>query len=84
VAVDITGDELRVDLEDGRTLSVPVAWDPLHRAKRERTRWRLIGRGAGIHWPNLDEDIERPAGSHSFAPAAQRGRRANQMGRVGS
>lgn len=59
VAVEVTDNELSVDLEDGRTLSVPVAWYPrlLHGTKRERTRWRLIGRGVGIHWPELDEDI---------------------------
>lgn len=59
VDVNITEDELRVDLEDGRTLMVPLAWYPrlVHSNKRERTRWRLIGRGLGIHWPKLDEDI---------------------------
>jgi hypothetical protein len=59
VDVDVTEDELSVDLEDGRTLSVPLAWYPrlLHGTKRERARWRLIGRGVGIHWPDLDEDI---------------------------
>ena len=59
VDVNITEDELRVDLEDGRTLMVPLAWYPrlVHGNKRERTRWRLIGRGLGIHWPKLDEDI---------------------------
>jgi len=59
VDVEVTGDELRVDLEDGRTLVVPLAWYPrlVHGNKRERSRWRLIGRGLGIHWPELDEDI---------------------------
>ncbi len=59
VDVNVTEDELSVDLEDGRTLSVPLAWYPrlLHGTKRERTSWRLIGRGTGIHWPELDEDI---------------------------
>jgi uncharacterized protein DUF2442 len=59
VGVKIAEDELSVDLEDGRTLSVPLAWYPrlLHGTKRERTRWQLIGRGIGIHWPALDEGI---------------------------
>jgi hypothetical protein len=59
VDVKVTEDELSVDLEDGRTLVVPLAWYPrlVHGSKRERTRWRLIGRGLGIHWPELDEDI---------------------------
>jgi len=59
VDVKVTEDELTVRLEDGRTLAVPLAWYPrlLHGSKRERSQWRLIGRGVGIHWPSLDEDI---------------------------
>ena len=51
--------ELTVDLEDGRALTVPLAWYPrlVHGNQRERSRWRLLGRGLGIHWPDLDEDI---------------------------
>lgn len=57
--VTVTEDALIVDLTDGRTISVPIAWYPrlLHGAPNERNRWRLIGRGEGIHWPDLDEDI---------------------------
>jgi hypothetical protein len=57
--VTVTGDALIVDLVDGRTLSVPLAWYPrlLHGTPQERSNWRLIGRGEGIHWPELDEDI---------------------------
>jgi len=57
--VSVTNDELAVDLVDGRTVVVPLAWYPrlLHGSRQERNRWRLIGRGAGIHWPDLDEDI---------------------------
>ena len=59
VAVNVTDDELTVQLEDGRTLAVPLVWYPrlLHGTKRERARWRFIGRGVGVHWPVLDEDI---------------------------
>lgn len=59
VDVSITDDELIVQLEDGRTVAVPLVWYPrlLHGTKRERARWRVIGRGVGIHWPLLDEDI---------------------------
>ena len=59
VAVNVTDNELTVQLEDGRTLAVPLVWYPrlLHGTKRERARWRFIGRGVGIHWPALDEDI---------------------------
>jgi hypothetical protein len=59
VDVILTDEELTVQLEDGRSLAVPLAWYPrlLHGTKRERGHWRLIGRGVGIHWPKLDEDI---------------------------
>jgi len=57
--VTITEDSLTVDLSDGRTVSVPLAWFPrlLHGTPEERRIWRLIGDGEGIHWPELDEDI---------------------------
>ena len=57
--VTVTADALAIDLVDGRTLVVPLAWYPrlLHGTRRERSHWRLIGRGTGIHWPDLDEDI---------------------------
>ena len=50
---------LVVDLADGRTITVPLAWFPRleHGTPAERANWRLIGRGVGIHWPELDEDI---------------------------
>lgn len=59
VRVTVTKDALAVDLADGRTVIAPLAWYPrlLHGTIEERKRWRLIGRGEGIHWPDLDEDI---------------------------
>jgi hypothetical protein len=50
---------LIVDLEDGRTITVPIGWYPriLYGTEKERKNWRLIGKGVGIHWPDLDEDI---------------------------
>jgi len=58
-AVETTEDTLLVDLSDGRSISVPLAWYPRlwHGSEIERANWRLIGRGEGIHWPELDEDI---------------------------
>jgi len=52
-------DNLVVELSDGRAITVPVAWFPrlLHGTPSERSNWRLIGSGEGIHWPDLDEDI---------------------------
>jgi len=59
VAVQVTTDTLTVDLADGRSISVPLAWYPRldHGTAAERANWRLIGRGEGVHWPDLDEDI---------------------------
>ncbi|MBK8113857.1 MAG: DUF2442 domain-containing protein [Candidatus Accumulibacter sp.] len=58
-AVRVTQDSLHVDLADGRTISVPLAWYPrlLHATADERKSWQLIGMGRGIHWEALDEDI---------------------------
>ena len=55
----ITDDTLTVDLDDGHTISVPLGWYPrlVHGTPEERNNWRLIGKGEGIHWPDLDEDI---------------------------
>jgi len=58
-AVVVTDDLLTVKLSDGRTISVPLSWYPrlCHGNSDERSDWRLIGGGRGIHWPRLDEDI---------------------------
>ena len=57
--VTVTEDTLSVDLSDGRTIAVPLAWFPrlFHATQKERNNWRLIGKGHGIHWTDLDEDI---------------------------
>jgi hypothetical protein len=57
--VSIGNVELAVDLLDGRTIIVPLVWYPrlVHGTAKERKNWRLIGQGEGIHWPDLDEDI---------------------------
>ena len=57
--VTVTEDTLVVDLVDGRTVSVPLPWYPrlANGTPTEREHWRLIGRGEGVHWPDLDEDI---------------------------
>ena len=55
----VTDDTLAVDLSDGRSISVPLAWFPrlVHASPEERDNWRLIGKGQGIHWESVDEDI---------------------------
>jgi hypothetical protein len=57
--VTLTDDTLNVDLSDGRSISVPIAWFPrlMHSSDKERNNWRLIGKGQGIHWEDIDEDI---------------------------
>lgn len=57
--VTVTEDTLTVDLSDGRSISVPLAWFPrlVQATPEERNGWRLIGKGQGIHWEAVDEDI---------------------------
>ncbi len=57
--VHFTEDSLSVDLMDGRTISVPLAWYPrlLHASAGQRGNWKLAGGGFGIHWPDIDEDL---------------------------
>jgi len=58
---DVRCDEasLIVDLADGRTISVPLAWYPrlLHATSQQRDAWELSAGGYGIHWPEIDEDL---------------------------
>jgi hypothetical protein len=60
-AVDVHADNvlLRLTLADGRELAAPLEWFPRLRdaSQEQRSHWRLIGRGQGIHWPDVDEDI---------------------------
>jgi len=57
--VHFTGDTLAVDLADGRTIIVPLAWFPrlLNATPEQRAHWKVIGAGFGIHWPEIDEDL---------------------------
>ena len=58
-AVYFTRNSLVVDLVDGRTISVPLAWYPklLRATPKQRANWVVCGGGYGIHWPELDEDL---------------------------
>jgi hypothetical protein len=57
--VSVRGEQLHVALSDGRRVSVPLSRLPLLRdaTPEQRAHWRLIGRGEGIHWPDIDEDV---------------------------
>ncbi len=59
VDVQVTSETLSISLDDGRLISTPISWYPrlLHATDVERNNYRLIGNGAGINWPDLDEDI---------------------------
>jgi len=59
VDLSFTSDSLRVILADGREISAPLEWFPRLRDAnaKQRKNWRLIGRGIGIHWEEIDEDI---------------------------
>lgn len=57
--VAISEHELTVGLMDGRTNSVPLAWYPRlsDATPEQRSRWQICGGGYGIHWPDIDDDL---------------------------
>jgi hypothetical protein len=59
IEVVLSEDTLSVELADGRTIAVPLGWYPrlAHATANERSSWRLLSGGRGIHWPAIDEDI---------------------------
>jgi len=78
-AVRVTDDSLTVDLLDGRTVTVPLAWYPRlsHASKKQRSNFRIIGAGYVINWPDVDEHLSvhgllagAPAPAASFATRA--------------
>jgi len=71
-AVSFDSDRLIVDLMDGRTIAVPLAWYPrlLEATPEQRSDWELAGAGYGIHWPQIDEDLS-VEGLLRGAPAAR-------------
>ncbi len=58
-SVKVTRSTLTFEVEDGRSVSVPLDWYPRLKSGtvKERSHWTLIGAGYGVHWPDLDEDI---------------------------
>jgi hypothetical protein len=65
-------ERLIVDLMDGRTIAVPLAWYPrlLDATPEQRADWEVAGAGYGIHWPQIDEDLS-VEGLVRGAPAAR-------------
>lgn len=60
-AIDVSIDEAAIHLvlADGREISAPLEWFPRLRdaSAAQRSNWRLIGKGIGVHWPDIDEDV---------------------------
>lgn len=75
--VHFTEDTFSVDLIDGRTITVPLAWYPrlLHATPEQLNKWQVSGGGYGIHWPDLDEDLSTE-GLLRGAPAPRKSTRA--------
>ena len=69
--VRVSEDTVAVDLIDGRTIVVPLAWYPklLDATPEQRGNWQISGAGYGIHWPDIDEDLSTD-GLLRGAPAA--------------
>lgn len=59
IRAEVNEDELTVHLEDGRTVVTPLAWYPrlVFATEEELNNFRITGRGYGVHWPELDEDL---------------------------
>jgi hypothetical protein len=88
--VTVTPDAIVAYLVDGRVVSVPLAWSwrLSEAAAKQRARFKLIGDGQGVHWPEIDEDISiegmlhgvpahRPQDSARLNRARSNGRRAS-------
>jgi len=59
LSVSVNDDTIAVDLEDGRSIAIPIGWYPrlAYGPPEERANWQISGAGYGIHWPYLAEDI---------------------------
>jgi hypothetical protein len=59
VNVSFFEEKMKIFLEDGREIAVPLEWFPRLRNAtiNQLNKWRLIGNGEGIHWDEIDEDI---------------------------
>jgi uncharacterized protein YuzE len=59
LSVSVSDLEITAEISDGRRVSIPIAWFPrlLNATESQRNNFKLISLGAGIHWPDVDEDI---------------------------
>ncbi len=79
--VRFADDTISVDLMDGRTITVPLVWYPrlFHASREQRLNWQIAGGGYGIHWPDLDEDLN----SEGFLRGAPAPRASGKTGTEG-
>lgn len=77
VHAEVTENELKIELIDGRTVTVPLVWYPrlLHATPEQRANWEIAGGGYGIHWADVDEDLSSE-GLLRGAPASRQSLRA--------
>ena len=82
--VQVTEDEIVVRLADGRVISVPLAWSwrLSDATPQQRTHFRLIGAGQGIHWPDVDEDISVEGMLHGVPARRPKSTTALERGRT--
>lgn len=68
--VEVTDEAITAQLDDGRTISVPLAWSwrLSNATPQEHAQFEIIGNGQGVHWPDIDEDISA-AGMLNGTPA---------------
>lgn len=59
VKLHVEKEKFWVDLDDGRSLGVPLAWFPrlLNAQPDQRAAGRIGHDGTGLHWDDLDEEI---------------------------
>ena len=82
--VRVTDDEIIASLADGRTISVPLAWSwrLAEATPAQRTNFRLIGTGQGVHWPDVDEDISIEGMLHGIPARRPKPRKSGASARA--
>lgn len=80
-ALRFDDDTMWVDLVDGRTLGVPLAWFPIlfHATPQQRMGYRISGSGNGLHWEELDEDISVEGLLQGYGDLTNRAKKAAKV-----